>query len=122
MNYEITKPTYVVNVLGTDYSVFLDVPENDDPMLGGVCSGYCDKTAKRIVVVGEMKASELDNWSVYRKECLRHELIHAFMFESGIDGNMTWDIEGQEHPEGLVGWLAIQFPKIVKAFREVGAL
>ena len=74
------------------------------------------------MVVGETRESELYDWAVYRNECLRHELIHAFMFESGIDANMTWDIGGQDHPEGLIGWMAIQFPKIVKVFREVGAL
>ena len=122
MDYETTKPTYVVSVLGPNYAIFLDVPEDDDPMLNGECSSYCDKTAKRIVVVGETRESELYDWAVYRNECLRHELIHAFMFESGIDANMTWDIGGQDHPEGLIGWMAIQFPKIVKVFREVGAL
>ena len=113
--YDETRPNYVLNVLGTDYSIFLNVPEEEDPYLKQCC-GYCDKSVKRIAVMAEAPESELADWNEYAKGCLRHELIHAFMYESGIDGNCTFDIPGEEHPEFIVQWIATQFPKLLKAF------
>ena len=121
MNYNQTAPTCFVNVLGTNYGIYLDIPEHDDKLLAG-CLGYCDKSAKRIVIVAEPDDSEMADWTAMRKESLRHEIVHAFMHESGIDANCSFDILGEEHPEHLVAWIAIQFPKLLKAFNEVGAL
>ena len=121
MNYYDTHaPTYIVNVLGTEYQCYVGVmPEYDRELKN--CDGYHDKTIKRIVVVGKVDEANLGDWNEYSKSVLRHELLHAFMHESGIDGNYKWDND-TEHPEGLVSWMSLQFPKILKAFREVDAL
>ena len=120
MNYSETKPDVIVSVLGTNYGIYLDVSEDDDETLKE-CAGYCDKTTKRICV-GRQMNSNLGDYSEYRKYIIRHELIHAFLFESGIGADTTWDIEGQEHPEHMVEWVSMQFPKMVKAFQEAGVL
>ena len=119
--YESTKPTYTVNILGTQYDVYDNVCEENDSFFE-TCSGYCDKTAKRIAVMAEPKDSELADWPVYHKECMRHEIIHAFLHESGIDVNCKFDVLGEEHPEHLVAWIAIQYPKMLKVFQEVNAM
>ena len=122
MSYYTEVPeTRKVGVLGTEYGIWLDVPEDCDPLLKD-CAGYCDKTTKRIVVMAEPSDSELGDWSVYSKACLRHELIHAFFHESGFDGNSHYIIEGEEHPEAVVEWIALQFPKMLKVFTEAEAL
>ena len=59
--------------------------------------------------VGDLEAT--------KNKVIRHELIHAFLFESGLAENSEW---GQD--ETLVDWMAIQIPKIVNAMKEVGAL
>ena len=119
--YDRTGATCVVSVLGTDYRIFLDVPEAEDPILKE-CSGYCDKTSHRIAVCAKGPDANLDDDLQYRKQILRHELIHAFLFESGLGGDAAWHIRGQEHPEQTVDWIAQQFPKMLKAFQQVGAL
>lgn len=119
--YEETTPDYVLNVLGTNYSIYLNVPDDKDNYLKE-CSGYCDKSAKRISVMAESADSELADWDEYAKSCLRHELIHAFLYESGIDGNCTWDIPGEEHPEHMVAWIATQFHKLLMAFEATKCL
>jgi hypothetical protein len=120
--YSEHQPTYTVDVLGTTYSVYLDVDIKDDKYLEH-CDGYCDKTIKRIVVAGASDESELANFAVYAKSNLRHEVIHAFLFESGLDGNSVWGhAEGQDHPEQVVEWFALQFPKLLKAFTQLDAL
>lgn len=45
---------------------------------------------------------------------LRHELIHAFFCEAGLD-----DYSSNEQ---LVDWIAIQSPKIFKIFQELEIL
>ena len=119
--YDRTAPTCTVNVLGTEYRVWLDVPESEDEMLKA-CNGYCDKTVKRIVVCERNQTCELADYTEYRKYCMRHELVHAFLFESGHGANTTWDIPGEEHPEHMVEWIGMQFPKILNAFQAIGAL
>lgn len=51
---------------------------------------------------------------------LRHEIIHAFLFESGLQEN--YHNEKWGHDEIMIDWFAIQFPKIQKAFYEADCL
>ena len=119
--YKEIQPDCIVNILGTNYSVYGNVVREDDIYLER-CDGYFDKTAKRIVVAGQDDDNELADFEEYRKTNLRHELIHAFLYESGLDGNSCWGNGENDHPEQTVEWLAIQFPKILKAFKEANAL
>lgn len=85
-----------MNILGTEYKInYLD--ERDECMVENSWQGYVNFQKKEIYV--------------YNNECkdttFRHECIHAFLFESGIDIGM------QFHSEEMVDWLAIQLPKIV---------
>lgn len=80
--------------------------------------GYCDKSSKKIVVTTENL--ELENFAEYQKKCLRHEIVHAFMYESGLAENWEHKNFGQE--ETVVDWVAIQFQKLLEIFKKVGAL
>ena len=119
--YDKHAPTCTVDVLGTEYRIFMDVPESEDEVLKS-CAGYCDKTSHRIAVAAQDADGNLDDDAAYRRQILRHELIHAFLFESGLGGDSVWHVSGQEHPEQTVGWIARQFQKMLKAFQQVGAL
>lgn len=105
-----------VNVLGTGYSL-LEVLKRDDPSLANN-DGYCDTSVKKMVV-DEMKEKESgmkENLSYYQKQVKRHEIIHAFLFESGLDTCCEWVCEE------MVDWIAIQFPKIMQVFKEADCL
>lgn len=119
--YDNHAPTCKVNVLGTEYGIWLDVPESADDTLRE-CSGYCDKTSHRIAICEKEQDANLDDYPEYRRQVMRHEIIHAFLFESGLGGDAAWHVAGQEHPEQTVDWLARQFPKMIRAFQTVGAL
>ena len=108
--YDNKAATCKVSVLGTEYSLYLDVPPENDPLLEDM-NGYCDKTVRRIVVADRAKDSDLADWMDYRKSVMRHELSHAFLFESGLGCDSVWHVAGQEHPEQTVDWIARQFPK-----------
>lgn len=119
--YEKTQPTCMVSILGTEYSVYLYVSERDDVILKEA-DGYTDKTSHKIVIADKNVESDLDDYAAHTKNVLRHEIIHAFLFESGLGSCAIWHTDDQEHPEQLVDWMAAQFPKILKAFQTVGAL
>lgn len=101
-----------VNILGTDYTV-VEKPIKD-------CDGYCDKTTKEIAVAVKEDDCDLGNFEEHRKKVLRHEVIHAYHFESGLAENF----ENKQYgfSETLVDWFAYQSPKIFKTFEELGIL
>ena len=112
-----------VNILGASYRVYLDVPEYKDRDLAGRF-GYCSFTTKRIVVA-DLDTIELwkdeSSYSkkVQRNTTLRHEIIHAFLNESGLCGSSA-SSEAWALNEEMVDWIAMQFPKILKVFRKLG--
>ena len=110
----------VVTILGTDYRI-TEHSKDEDEMLK-TADGYTDKTSHKIVIdaLNDRDVSFVDRVDQYKQQILRHEIIHAFLFESGLSGNANYQTEGQEHPEMLIDWFAIQYPKIKKAFEEAG--
>lgn len=107
-----------IDVLGTKYTIkVLSVEE--DPYLSK-CDGYCDKTTKQIVVQAKDDDTELGDYDVYLKKVKRHEIIHAFLFESGLHENFKHDQWG--HDETMVDWIAVQFPKLLTAFKAADCL
>lgn len=108
-----------IDILGTLYTIHFDVcdekmPENAD--------GCMDQSA-HIIKISEMKSdrNSLMDLDAYRKKVLRHEIIHAFLYESGM-----WNCSGASDAWGMdetiTDWFAIQSPKIFKAFKEAGCL
>ncbi len=108
-----------INILGTEYTVEI-LKREEDKFLNAERDGYCDKTSKKIVVCKEDESNELDNYDVYLKSILRHEIIHAFLFESGLHENFSHPQFG--HEETMIDWFATQSPKIFKTFMELGIL
>lgn len=109
-----------IDVLGTKYTVEILKRDEDAFLRDNEIDGYCDKTTKRIVVRAEDETNELGNYDDYKRVCLRHEIVHAFLFESGLQQNFKHDQWG--HDETMVDWVAMQFPKLLKAFKEADAL
>lgn len=105
-----------INVLGTSYSVYKKNRKKDDIL--SKCDGYCDKTSKKIVVIEKDEDNELEMFEVYQRKVLRHEIIHAFLFESGLHENFEHTPMG--HEETMIDWYAAQYPKIKKAFVDAG--
>lgn len=103
-----------VNVLGTEYDVEI-LSQRDESMDVLESVGYTDCSVKKIRVLDVTKNTDLsqqEDREKYQNLILRHELIHAFLYESGIGFGM------QFHNEELVDWLAMQFPKMTEVFDE----
>lgn len=105
-----------VNILGTEYEVMYDLLSNNGKYKD--YSGYCEYYAKEIHVRKHMKQDgdyDAKDINVFEKKVLRHELIHAFLYESGLSVNSN-DINQWAVNEEMVDWMAIQMPKIMKAY------
>lgn len=112
-----------VNILGTEYTIHFGT-ESEYPNLKEN-NGYTDTSSKEIIVddmtVYENDVSAKNNIKEYQNKVLRHEIIHAFLAESGLDGN-GHSPEHWEFNEEMVDWFAIQSPKIFKVFQELDIL
>lgn len=100
-----------VKILGTKYTIKTDEElENMD--------GYCDPSIKLIRICKglfeESKPNEKADKLQYAREVVRHEIIHAFRNESGLQGSAV------QNEEQTVDWFAIQFYKIAKVFEKLG--
>lgn len=116
-----------VNILGTKYKVVTRKISEDETLKKNGWSGYCGEQSKEIVIAdmeeieyfGEMSKEEKIR---YRKEILRHEILHAFLGESGLSNNTSVPNSGWAKHEEMVDWFAIQTPKIYRVFKEVGCI
>lgn len=109
-----------VDILGVEYTI-LEGSESQYPALS-VCDGYTDTSIKTIVIPdfdgdgddnqGIMDKSDL---GTYKKQLLRHEILHAYLFESGLDACSN-EPESWARNEEMVDWFAIQTPKLYKTF------
>lgn len=105
-----------VNVLGTEYTIIKRKRFRDKNLENA--DGYCDDTTKEIVLpVHEPEAGDKKNLPAYWRKVLRHEIIHAFLSESGLAENSDWATN-----EEFVDWIAIQGPKLWRAWEAVKAV
>ena len=123
----ICDDTIKIDILGTEYRIEIHKVSEDSYMEKKGLAGYCEEENKLIVVadmseekyfVGmDEKAQE-----IYRKKTLRHEIMHAFLNESGLpDSSNRFDGAWAKNEE-MVDWLAIQTPKIYKTFRKLNII
>lgn len=108
-----------INILGSPWNIYYRSPKDDKTLKDGGFDGYCDKTTRTIVVTSEN--GNLGDFKIYQKAVLRHEIIHAFMYESGL-GSSWQHAEQFGHDETAIDWIAMQFPKLLQAFKEAKAL
>jgi hypothetical protein len=105
----------IIDILGSKYTI-TQSNEVDDPCLKN-CSGYCDHSVKKIVIdTFHSDLMSMEDLDEYRKKVIRHELVHAFLFESGL-GEDSWG-----NNEEIVDWIAYQLPKMMEAVKDAKAL
>lgn len=121
--HESKKTVYI---LGTAYTIETRKVSEDEYMKQKHLCGYCCEESKRIVVadMSEKEYFELDE--AEQKSCykrtLRHELLHAFLNESGLSDDASTPSGSWAKHEEMVDWFAIQSPKIFKTFEELDIL
>ena len=98
-----------MEIMGKEWEVRV-CTEEEEPRLQNA-NGFMDWTA-RVIVIGEPpEDTNLEYPLTFMRKVLRHEIVHAMMFESGLMDN--WDhCVGQD--EAVVDWIAIQMEKLWK--------
>lgn len=105
-----------VKILGTEYEIVMDAEEKDYPILKDT-DGYADFTIKKIVVKKLIQDGEsYEDLELWQRKTLRHEIIHAFLYESGLWQNSFKDWARNEE---MTDWIALQFEKILGVFIEL---
>lgn len=109
------EPKHVVNILGQDYKIFFRSKARD-PYLAEAL-GYTDFYTKEIVIADDLESygatNDANRNKLINNHTIRHELVHAYFFESGLDGSSEY-----ARNEELVDWIAIQLPKMFKSMEE----
>lgn len=107
-----------VNILGEKYTIIV-ANQVTDPKFTTI-SGYCDDT-KKVCAVDDFSMSSdpfiKGDIQALVKMNLRHEIVHAFLCESGLAECSEWATN-----EEIVDWIARQGLKLYKAWQEAGAI
>lgn len=105
-----------IDVLGTKIHVQFREEKQDKSL--EECDGYFDASENLIVVkIPKQDGMSLGNLENYQKKVLRHEITHAFLYESGMD-HCSSCADSWATNEEMVDWFAIQSPKIFRVFQE----
>lgn len=116
-----------IYILGERYAIQFVKYDDDAYLKDNGLSGYCDLLEKKIVVafsntVPDREDASLKVHILGEQKTLRHEIVHAFFMESGLDSDSISLNSAWARNEEMVDWFAIQGPKIVKAWQDADAL
>ena len=108
-----------INVLGTEYTILYGTEYQYSKLKDS--TGCCDTSVKKIYI-SDMSEEKKENDSLedleeYKKHVLRHEIVHAMFYESGLNNNSDYAAN-----EELVDWIAIQLPKLVKIMQSLNII
>lgn len=116
-----------INVLGAEYTIrFYDYKDKPIFEKRGVV-GYHNGIDKEIAVVlmnthPAFEDETEEHCRLIEKDTLRHEITHAFFYQSGLaESSLQFDA-GWATNEEMVDWIALQFPKMLKAFQDADCL
>ena len=118
MNNEIKE----ILVLGINYKIIFE-SESKEPRLVENW-GFTDFHTKEIYIRDDIEIEKEDtckNLIDFKNKVLRHEILHAFLYESGLRENSKGCLAWAENEE-MVDWFAIQIPKLVEVYKELNIL
>ena len=75
------------------------------------------QSRNRLRTACKQSAESVKDLVAYQKKVLRHEIVHAFLYESGLWQN-AYGSKCWAKNEEMIDWMAIQIPKIQRAYKE----
>jgi hypothetical protein len=113
--------------LGTGYEIRYKDYDEEPIFEKRSIDGYADNIEKVICICN---MNTMPNWENETKEyckkaekqILRHEIIHCFLSESGLQESTLQYNGGWAKNEEMIDFFAIQFPKIKQAFEDANCL
>ena len=122
MTYEKIFPESV-DILGTPWKIVVKKYDDEPYFKKNNANGYCSGPEHLICICDE------STWPTSQDECetflincmkstLRHEIVHAFFKESGLnDSSFSYGGSWAKNEE-MVDWIALQGPKIYEAWKK----
>ena len=104
-----------INILGTEYDFDGSEARKDVKLTN--YDGYTDfytKTIRYETNHNRNDPNSIGDFDVWTAQTKRHEIIHAFLFESGLSDYAENEL--------VVDWIAIQFPKMLEAFKRADCI
>ncbi len=116
-----------VNILGTPYRIVKKKYADEPYFAEQSIDGFCDALLKEIVYCDMLtfpgwEKEPQERIKISEKTTIRHEIVHAFFNESGLQQNSFTVERAWAKNEEIVDWLALQGPKIYAAWKEADAL
>ena len=116
-----------VMILGTPWHIKVKTYDEEPFFKEKDCDGYANCVTRELVLCdratfpGCEGETEMERMEAMRAT-LRHEIVHAFLDESGLQANaLAYDGSWCKNEE-MVDWIAIQGPKLHAAWKQAGAL
>lgn len=122
MNERELKRFIKVNILGTNYEIIFKNIDEETRLKENW--GFTDFHTKEIYITDDIEKeteNSCKNLIDFKNKVMRHEILHAFLYESGLRENSNNTISWAENEE-MIDWFAIQIPKIVKVYKELNIL
>ena len=121
MSKKTKEVTRKVSILGTEWKI---IYRDEDPAFDGA-KGYANGVAKELVIANPKVENDSLDFSlseqyIDQRRVVRHEIVHAFLIESGLDESSN-TAESWATNEEMVDWIARQGPKIYKAWKDADA-
>lgn len=99
---------FKLDILGQEWCVCMCDKQEEARLID--CMGFVDWTSRRIVLASIPEDTNLDNPIMMMCKALRHEIVHAFMFSSGLGDDWTHPAFG--HDETTVDWIAYHLDRM----------
>lgn len=116
-----------IDVLGAPYETIIRKYDEDETFSRLNIDGYCNGYTKQIVIcdLHTYKGWENEPEETLikaQKHTLRHEIVHAFLTESGLSDCAVQYGGGWAKNEEMVDWIAMQGQKIYRAWMAADAM
>lgn len=109
-----------VDILGRKYKIIF-TDSHHDKRIDGYFGLTCSYEDEPFILIATSTEDDEETTDFTMRTTLRHELIHAFIHESGLDHCTnhygSWAVDEQ-----VVEWFALQSPKIFALFKELECL
>lgn len=98
----------IVNIMGMQWKIVWRTKEEDPRLIE--CDGYCDNSIRTMVIEWmQWDGMNYNNMASYTSKVVRHEMVHAMLYECGLDSCAAKDWARNEE---MVDWIALQLPKM----------
>ncbi len=112
---------HAFDVLGSKWTLWFE-DESSSPRYQKH-NGWCDNSTKQCHVCYRTKNEMMpENPYEFYNSIARHEIIHAFLYESGIVNAAIIRTNKWCKDEMMIDWMAAQMPKIYEVFKQLNIM